>query len=521
MSDIFLSYASEDRPKAAALAQALEGQGWSVWWDRTILAGQEFDLTIQEALTTAGCVVVLWSAASIRKRWVRDEAEEGAQRGRLIPVLIEEVSIPLGFRRLQAERLLTWDPSPGHTELNSLVAAIRAALGRPPAVSSANVAFSPGGWRTQVLLLLSLPTVLALTAVALLHYWRVPTHVQVSLSTTRAEFTLGSTDHSVEILKAVPFEDLTLEKFSAVRLKPERLDVANPKSYNRATRSYPDAAWSRVARDQPIELVPEAPQLLPKVTFGQLDDKEAGFGTVHAVLAPGGTRVVLEVGADPGELTLSIGGQDSRTLIAPAQQTGLVADHVTVKGITLDAAKRAQSVTYRVTRQESSPHVEAQGGQEGLLIGLTVPPESLRKGFGESPIPVARINFQTLDKTGRLISTLVGRSEVAYPEYPQIEKRIFGSPAFLQLDGLQRFSIREIMPDPSTRALGLSLEGIAGQVRSVAGGSVAGESFITDYRLTRLDLLRHNAFLLTLLVVALWVFPTTIGAYRLQQEFMR
>lgn len=35
MSDIFISYASRDRPKAQVLAQALMQRGWSVWWDRT------------------------------------------------------------------------------------------------------------------------------------------------------------------------------------------------------------------------------------------------------------------------------------------------------------------------------------------------------------------------------------------------------------------------------------------------------------------------------------------------------
>jgi hypothetical protein len=34
MSDIFISYASEDRSKAEPLAKALEEQGWSVFWDR-------------------------------------------------------------------------------------------------------------------------------------------------------------------------------------------------------------------------------------------------------------------------------------------------------------------------------------------------------------------------------------------------------------------------------------------------------------------------------------------------------
>jgi len=43
MADIFISYASEDRQRAGALAETLGARGWSVWWDREIPLGQSFD----------------------------------------------------------------------------------------------------------------------------------------------------------------------------------------------------------------------------------------------------------------------------------------------------------------------------------------------------------------------------------------------------------------------------------------------------------------------------------------------
>ena len=65
MSDIFISYSSSDRAKARALAQQLEQEGWSAWWDRTIPPGQSFSVVLEEALAAARCVVVLWSPASV------------------------------------------------------------------------------------------------------------------------------------------------------------------------------------------------------------------------------------------------------------------------------------------------------------------------------------------------------------------------------------------------------------------------------------------------------------------------
>lgn len=109
MTDVFISYASEDREKARKLASALEACGWSVWWDRKIKAGQTFDQIIEHELETAKSVVVLWSKASISSEWVKNEAATAAERSVLVPALIDTVKLPLEFRRRHAADLIRWD----------------------------------------------------------------------------------------------------------------------------------------------------------------------------------------------------------------------------------------------------------------------------------------------------------------------------------------------------------------------------------------------------------------------------
>jgi hypothetical protein len=132
MSDIFLSYARADLPRVLPLVQALEQHGWSVWWDPKVPLGQTFAQVIEEALNAARCVIVVWSRASVVSNWVKTEAAEGARRNILVPILFDEVKIPLEFRRIHAARLLDWQNPEPHEEFDKVVKAVTDLLGPPP-----------------------------------------------------------------------------------------------------------------------------------------------------------------------------------------------------------------------------------------------------------------------------------------------------------------------------------------------------------------------------------------------------
>lgn len=108
MSDIFISYASEDRERVLRLVHALEARGWSVFWDRKIPFGQTWRQVIGSELDQAHCVIVLWSHNAITSLWVQEEAEEAKRRNILIPILIDDVQPPLGFRSIQTANLSGW-----------------------------------------------------------------------------------------------------------------------------------------------------------------------------------------------------------------------------------------------------------------------------------------------------------------------------------------------------------------------------------------------------------------------------
>lgn len=129
---IFLSYAHADRAKAQRLATALEQSGYTVWWDALIEGGSRFAHSIDEALRKADAVVVLWSKHSIASDWVRDEAAQGRDRHRLVPLSLDGSMPPLGFRQIQVIRLSGWRGHAGVPQIEAIRRAIATALGEDP-----------------------------------------------------------------------------------------------------------------------------------------------------------------------------------------------------------------------------------------------------------------------------------------------------------------------------------------------------------------------------------------------------
>jgi adenylate cyclase len=128
MADVFISYASENRATAVDLARAIESAGFSVWWDRRIEAGAIFTAEVERELLGAKAIIVAWSNAAIVSEWVRDEAAHGRDTNRLLPILIEGVLPPLGFRQRQAIDLTGWDGSDASPALARLIDSLRALL---------------------------------------------------------------------------------------------------------------------------------------------------------------------------------------------------------------------------------------------------------------------------------------------------------------------------------------------------------------------------------------------------------
>jgi hypothetical protein len=109
MADVFISYKSEDRQIAGAIAAEINRRGLTSWWDDKLEAGidADYEQTIRRELNFARCVLVVWTVRSVESIWVKAEANHGLLRAAVLSVIIDGVDPPLPFNMVERSELRT------------------------------------------------------------------------------------------------------------------------------------------------------------------------------------------------------------------------------------------------------------------------------------------------------------------------------------------------------------------------------------------------------------------------------
>ncbi|MEI6757710.1 MAG: TIR domain-containing protein [Chlorobium sp.] len=136
MADIFISYAREDLDRVKPIVEELKKRGWSVFFDvESIHGGANWPSVIDEALDNSHCVLVFWSFTSVdikRHPLVWGEAEKGRNKDILVPVRIDTVDSPTGFRHIHTIDLCGCKKNSSHEALRQIIEAITPKI--PPSI---------------------------------------------------------------------------------------------------------------------------------------------------------------------------------------------------------------------------------------------------------------------------------------------------------------------------------------------------------------------------------------------------
>ena len=129
MADVFVSYARPDELLAERVAEALRGGGFNVWRDDQLPAHRAYADVIQERLSAAKAVVVLWSAEAAVSQWVRAEADAARAAGILVQASVDGTIPPLPFNQFQCADLSAWTGTADAPGWRKLVASVTELVG--------------------------------------------------------------------------------------------------------------------------------------------------------------------------------------------------------------------------------------------------------------------------------------------------------------------------------------------------------------------------------------------------------
>jgi adenylate cyclase len=142
MAHIFISYARPDEQLASRMADVLREEGFEVWRDDQLPAHRPYAEVIEERLSGARAVVVLWSAEAAKSHWVRAEADSARAALTLVQASLDGTVPPMPFNQIQCADLKAWDGQRTSTGWRKLLASVTELAGAPeaaPRVASRDV----------------------------------------------------------------------------------------------------------------------------------------------------------------------------------------------------------------------------------------------------------------------------------------------------------------------------------------------------------------------------------------------
>jgi TIR domain-containing protein len=108
MADVFLSYGRSTRARVEQISDALETSGYDLWWDKALNASDDYAMVIEDQIDAARCVIVAWSAQARQSLWVRAEANEALDKGKLVQINLDACRLPLPFTMLHFLDFRPW-----------------------------------------------------------------------------------------------------------------------------------------------------------------------------------------------------------------------------------------------------------------------------------------------------------------------------------------------------------------------------------------------------------------------------
>ncbi len=369
------------------------------------------------------------------------------------------------------------------------------------------------------LLFLALPTALVVLAVVALMAVRITTKVEVTLHANAVWFEIGElAEEWVKLTSPASVSSLGVERFGEMTYEPERLEIGDWEQYDFVTDRFADDAWKPLTvESRRITMTAFSPDIPATATIQAGVGEGASPLQVDPLRVITGTSVSLQVSGEnnqAGTVKLAGLGRDPIYLKAfdPVQ---IATDEVRLAGVVASPSSREETSVYRVWLAEQDPKIEVTSRSGSLVLNLRFDREETPRLSFDAHVPLRAIRFSTVVE-GRPKTTLVAGTtgKIRYVGYPSLDVASFEEPDFIGLrpDIEEGFWLKKLAWEADSPGMRVELEGAVEHLRT--GTTQAPR----DRLLTAFDALWHSPKLMILFSIVLWVFPTSLGAYRLYRE---
>ncbi len=369
------------------------------------------------------------------------------------------------------------------------------------------------------LVLLTLPTIVVVLVVLLLMTVSITTRVHVVLHADGVRFEVGEIEsESQRISSPARVKSIGIEKFAEMKFEPARLEVADLEKYDFDTDQFAEDAWQNVQVERRVVRMTPRRAGIPATAIFRTG-AEGSSTVLDPLRVNRGASVAIEVGGERNEeVTLKLGGLDqgfAPVYLKAFEALEIEAHNIELAGIGESPVSQDESLVLKAQLREQNPKVEVTGSSGNLVLNPRFDPDQQARLSFSTQVPVRKIGFTT-EEEGKTKTTLVAGTvgTISYKGYPDIDAVTFQEPDFIGIEPADdaSFLIRKLTVGAESPGMAIELEGDVDHLRT--GPKQAPR----DHLLTAFDVLWHSPKLMVLFSIVVWIFPTTLGAYRLYQE---
>lgn len=414
--------------------------------------------------------------------------------------------------------------------------------------SSHRVQKEPSSSRRRMLLLvLVLPSVIAIGTAWVLKNKPYASDITVSLTVSRFAFELEKASLGDEFVRSLNVGSVAMSNVDRIEFGAHRVRLADPKRYDLSTNSYPENAWKEIIADQPrVVLTGETAPGLPFVRIDPTPPERMLQLDPVRVKVP--SRIVLEVAEEnienPEVLTgpqPNISNRDPIEIKATIQpQEGVfnvVAQHGPIQIQTHDLFIPGGSV--RSSNGPATLSVEFNGDNAKVTITPKSGPLDLvfaplsnlgRNMLPDSPLQLSRPEFlvsipnatphpaaEQASASLPYTSSILSEGQVTNHDFPDKTAKI-PPRAFLYFSDEATLRLTNLSVLPSGGGIQIQLQGHPSAIYSTS--DLSGSDRV-PYQMTLLDYLMESKPTRMFFAIGVWFVTTTLAAYRLFKEIQK